>query len=640
MLLLNNLTRLFHFILITLNIGNSIEASKSTSKYDTYFNTVYEKIKNSEKATGIFPNLRRQRRTQGVCTESTCIERLSVSIRLIPFQDKLSEAENLLTECSLPSSIKQFKQFQKEMFVARVCLSNIPKLMAVKKKNTIIEKLEGGTKTSRSKFIRRNPKKSKEKTDCNGGCCKDCPDHKIKTVIMTTTNYDAISSIVDGCIVDDREPEKVTVNNVEKHVFDMCRNDKHILKNLNQVTMVKTYRDKNFFKCKRACEESQVLDITAVTSNRVAMGYAEKCAYSDSFNKDEIIKKGNTYTSTMRICRNDRLNLIRMKGVESAVPVCGIIDTLSTSCGVKWKHAAPICCEGLVCDDRGKCVPDKEACEEGTCCKTCLTSDDPEDTIDVLITVSSGKGKTFGESCIISDIVDREKDELGQTVYSASICKDDFDTIESNPYIWSIVKNDGSMSTNTFSPTISGNFNGTSSSSSSSSSSSDDSSMSTYPSSSPSPTFSGNFNGTSSPSSLSSSSSDDSSMSTYPSTSPSPTFSGNFNGTPSPSSSSSSSSSSSFSGSFSSSSSVSLEPSTLENSANESNTLMPTMSGTPGSSLSNEPSLSQNSVDESTSLSPSISKHPSSASSLEPSAGSSTKSSTTGSPTISVAESS
>jgi len=336
----------------------------------------------------------------------TCDIKKSISLRVIPTQDKITDVESLLLDCAVPNTIKQFNQKNKNMFAAKICFNDISKLLAIKKKNTIIEKIQGGTKTSRSRGgIRKKPKINKKRIDCDGSCCRNCQSHKIKTVILTTTNYNAISSLVNECNTSDQPPQKTIKNSVDKYLFDMCRNDKHVLKKNEFVTTLRTYQDRNYYKCKRKCVESDVLDVNVITTNRKSMNSAKECAYSDSFNEDNIIiiqenneqgdidnshssssnddnntsfnedniieenddqgdnnssfssssssdEDDNTYlySTSIKICKNDRMNLYKMKGIQSVLPTCGIHTTFSKSCGSVWEKAASVCCPGLECD--------------------------------------------------------------------------------------------------------------------------------------------------------------------------------------------------------------------------------------------------------------------------------------------------
>merc|ERR1712151_1473640 len=59
------------------------------------------------------------------CEESTCDERLSISIRIVPIQSQINSAETFIKSCTLPNTFKQFRQNGKQMFVARTCINNI-----------------------------------------------------------------------------------------------------------------------------------------------------------------------------------------------------------------------------------------------------------------------------------------------------------------------------------------------------------------------------------------------------------------------------------------------------------------------------------------------------------------------------------
>jgi len=88
-------------------------------------------------------------------------------------------------------------------------------------------------------------------------------------------------------------------------------------------------------------------------------------------------------------------------------------------------------------------MPSEPACAEGTCCKTCIISDateegqypetDPDQVMNVLFEVTSGKGQTFASSCATTEVINTENG-----MYSMAICKDDFDTIQNDGRIKSI----------------------------------------------------------------------------------------------------------------------------------------------------------------------------------------------------------
>ena len=165
----------------------------------------------------------------------------------------------MLTECALPKIVEQFNNGRKKIFIARVCFDDIQKIKAIQKQNTTIAKIQSGSKTAKSKFIRKKPKVIKPKITCNGSCCKNYTDHKVKTVELISTNYEAISSFIYDYVVGDEGPEKVTKKSTDKYVkyvFDMCKNDKHILKGNEYVNNLKRIRDKEYYKCKRNCGAS------------------------------------------------------------------------------------------------------------------------------------------------------------------------------------------------------------------------------------------------------------------------------------------------------------------------------------------------------------------------------------------------
>merc|ERR1712151_1159657 len=90
---------------------------------------------------------------------------------------------------------------------------------------------------------------------------------------------------------------------------------------------------------------------------------------------------------------------------------------------------------------------DTEACQDGTCCKTCVISEegeypeaDPNQAMKVLLNIDNGKGITFAMSCAVNAAPNEISDEF----YSMEICRDDFAVIQSNGRIQRI-KEDSSV---------------------------------------------------------------------------------------------------------------------------------------------------------------------------------------------------
>ena len=114
--------------------------------------------------------------------------------------------------------------------------------------------------------------------------------------MLTTTNYEVVCVLVNGCVLGGT-PRKHTIDEVDKHAFDVCRNDKFVLKRNESVEGFKTYRDRNYFKCKRACDDSTSLDAIAVTDNLKIMDHVEDCAFTDSFHRSNIVQEGGTFST-------------------------------------------------------------------------------------------------------------------------------------------------------------------------------------------------------------------------------------------------------------------------------------------------------------------------------------------------------
>ena len=123
------------------------------------------------------------------------------------------------------------------MFVGRACLENI----LVLKNSPLIESIEGGTKTTKSKKMRMNPKEVKVLVDCNGACCKDCESNKVHEIIATLTEpvvgEDGLNLLKD-CNMASSEPALISINPMngksfnggQRYSLSVCKNDKHILK--------------------------------------------------------------------------------------------------------------------------------------------------------------------------------------------------------------------------------------------------------------------------------------------------------------------------------------------------------------------------------------------------------------------------
>merc|ERR1712151_1091386 len=90
---------------------------------------------------------------------------------------------------------------------------------------------------------------------------------------------------------------------------------------------------------------------------------------------------------------------------------------------------------------------DTDACQDGTCCKTCVISEegeypeaDPNQAMKVLLNIDNGKGITFASSCAVNAALNKISDEF----YSMEICRDDFAVIQSDGRIQRI-KEDSSV---------------------------------------------------------------------------------------------------------------------------------------------------------------------------------------------------
>lgn len=78
---------------------------------------------------------------------------------------------------------------------------------------------------------------------------------------------------------------------------------------------------------------------------------------------------------------------------------------------------------------------DVEKCEEGACCKACMTSDTTEEVqhpetnadqaMNVLFDTNNSKGVEFALDCTTAEIIEASID-----FYFMAICEDDFDTIK------------------------------------------------------------------------------------------------------------------------------------------------------------------------------------------------------------------
>lgn len=234
------LKRPSYSFLLALALNVLLSSSISTKEYDRdieIYNTKNNKYLRSKRLV-----------QEATCNESTCNKRSSISLRIIPHQDSLSEAEAFVTECALPNTIKKFRQARKQMFVARVCIGNI---LILKNNVPLIKKIQGGTKTTRSKSIRTKAKVEKEKVDCNGGCCKNCKGDKVHKVLATLAepiNNDDGLNLIKDCNVADEEPRLIThnpingrSNNGVKYKFSICKNDKHIVKNSALISSFRRY---------------------------------------------------------------------------------------------------------------------------------------------------------------------------------------------------------------------------------------------------------------------------------------------------------------------------------------------------------------------------------------------------------------
>ena len=168
--------------------------------------------------------------------KSSCTAQTAYSVRITPVEYNAG-VEMLVDKCSL--SYKKFKQSQRTMFVAKVCsINNIKNLS----KSEWIEKIEGGTKTTRSQsFIRQKPKILRAKRDCGGGCCRECEEQRIRQVTAIPAT-DLGLTLIQNCAIGNKPfvadakllPQKNLGRNGtasgDVYIFKICKNDKHILK--------------------------------------------------------------------------------------------------------------------------------------------------------------------------------------------------------------------------------------------------------------------------------------------------------------------------------------------------------------------------------------------------------------------------
>lgn len=168
--------------------------------------------------------------------KSSCSAQTAYSVRITPVEYNAG-VEMLVDKCSL--SYKKFKQSQKTMFVAKVCsINNIKNL----NKSEWIEKIEGGTKTTRSQsFIRQKPKALRTRRHCDGACCRDCEEKRIRqvTAIPTTdTGVALIQScaigstpfVADASALPKKNLARDGSSSGDVYIFKICKDDKHILK--------------------------------------------------------------------------------------------------------------------------------------------------------------------------------------------------------------------------------------------------------------------------------------------------------------------------------------------------------------------------------------------------------------------------
>merc|ERR1712194_162502 len=86
---------------------------------------------------------------------------------------------------------------------------------------------------------------------------------------------------------------------------------------------------------------------------------------------------------------------------------------------------------------------EQEQCGRDTCCKACSTPDastDADQLMNVLVTVSAFDAISLLDSCMIDLTGEIYVDESGNTVHPMTICKEDFDTLNNNNRIQSIVE--------------------------------------------------------------------------------------------------------------------------------------------------------------------------------------------------------
>jgi len=291
------------------------------------------KIKSNNKNSNF-----RNTQEKGVCY-ATCTERMAINLRITPVKYNV-ESETFVKQCSI--SHKVFKQKGIKMFVAKVCFDN---MLVIKEKSSVIASIEGGTKTTRMKGIRKKPKVLKVRVDCDGGCCKDCEDEKMQKVLATPSDTEGIT-LINDCAVGDDVPKKITTEKdgetIEKYTFHVCRADRHILKYNEHISKLKRQRKPvntepnnipaqgcEVNTCCKTCivkdtistkketepesdnnnnsENTQIVNVI-VTANEQGNDFVQNCATTN--NEDPVTDKFSNTVYPIAICIED-FNVIK-----------------------------------------------------------------------------------------------------------------------------------------------------------------------------------------------------------------------------------------------------------------------------------------------------------------------------------------
>jgi len=390
---------------------NNINESESTE-----INTIKEEVMH------LSDNIHSIRRLLPTVCASTCEENRRINLRIYPKEDN-EDTKEFVQNCSI-SQIKAIVQGRKDIYLGKVCVDDVLVVQA----SDLIAKLEGGTKTTRSKTLRIAPKPQVQKVDCNGGCCKECDDADIKKYLATPSTPEG-RDVINDCAMD--EPQIVESPIGESNhtfLFNICKKDKHVLK--------QSKRDGNMSYFKRQKDKvssENIIQVIENTPEQEPILAPEACEENTCckacVNPDAIYVLEDEEQLDNDNDSNSNKNVISVK-VKTKEEGFDFVESCATSIngdpvedGDNTVFPISICPEDWKTIVQNSNIISAEkisSIQTMECVKTCTD----ETAQDVLVSVLNDEGIRNALQCA-KEIEDGNTEVGSITIMTMSICKDD-----------------------------------------------------------------------------------------------------------------------------------------------------------------------------------------------------------------------